>query len=196
MKIKLLILFTALLSLNTFSQKDINTNVNEVIVFSNNAQITRFKTINLSPGENDIRFIGLEKSINQSSIQVSGNEDITIISNQFKTVNTPKSSMPKELIKIEDTLAKLQRRITLNYNLITNYKSEKAIILENRKVKGNNSSLVIEDLADLTEFYREHLQELDVLIYDLNILSLVWSYCLIMSFYFFCIFTRNVRWLV
>ena len=171
MKIKLILILTALISFTSFSQKDIKSTVNEAIIFSNNAQITRYKTINLKPGENDIRFVGLEKSINQRSIQISGNEDVTVVSNTYQVINAPESDKPKELVKLEDSLAKLQRRITLNKNLLVNYRAEKAIILENRKVKGNNSSLVIEDLSDLTEFYRSNLQKLDVLMYDLSILN-------------------------
>jgi len=171
MKIRLTLLFIALISITSFAQKDIKTNVKEAIVFSNNAQITRFKTLKLKPGQTEIRFIGLEKNINANSIQISGNAGVTIISNQFKLINTPDSYKPKEMKRLEDSIAVLQRKIALNNNLSRNYQSEKNVILKHNNVKGNNTSFVVEDLQDLTKFYRDNLQKLDVLIYDLRIVN-------------------------
>lgn len=152
-----------------FSQKNVVSEVDKVVVFSQGAQIERNINVKLSVGENILRFVNLEKSINANTIQVYGSEDVTIISNDFSLKNRDEDFIPKAVKSIKEEIKMLDRKIAFANNRVGNFKSEKQMILSNKNVKGNNEGLIIDDLMDLAEYYREELNTIDSLIFEENL---------------------------
>ncbi len=158
--------FSVILSFNAQAQQNIITDVEKATVFSQGAQIERNKRINLEKGENILRFVNLERSININTIQVYGSDNITIVSTDYKSIQRDEEFLPDDVINIIDSIFSMDRVISLSNSRVTNYQNEKNMILANKNVKGANEGLIVEDLIDLADYYRVNLNKLDELIYD------------------------------
>lgn len=148
------------------AQKKVMTEVSKAVVFSQGAQIERNASINFTTGENVIRFVNLERSINANTIQVYGSEDVTIVSTDYILKDRDDDYLPKDVVAIKDDIEDLDRKIAFSSNRMENYRKEKAMILENKNVKAANEGLIIEDLMDLAEYYREQLNVIDSLLFE------------------------------
>ncbi|MBK6282595.1 MAG: DUF4140 domain-containing protein [Draconibacterium sp.] len=82
MKALNLILFCLIFG-NIFGQeiteKEIKTEVNEVTVFIDKAQVARHKTVELSPGITILKFTDLSPFIDSKSVQVKANGEVTVL---------------------------------------------------------------------------------------------------------------------
>lgn len=167
--LKLSLIFIFALSFYSFSQIEVSTKVKEATLFSNKAQITRVETIKLKKGDNIIQFTGLESSIDNNSVQVSGANGITIISNYIQMTNTKKSSQPIAIRKILDSIDVLKRVEQLGRKNVQNLEAEKNMILYNKSANGVNSGFNLDNMIDMAEYYRNNLGKIDALVYDENI---------------------------
>jgi hypothetical protein len=103
MNMKSIFFLIALLSFNyAFSQeiaeKELKTEVNEVTVFLDGAQITRKQNVNLKKGETILKFINLSPFIDARSVQVKALGEITVLSVNHQQNFLDKLEKPQELI--------------------------------------------------------------------------------------------------
>ncbi|MDD3914852.1 MAG: DUF4140 domain-containing protein, partial [Bacteroidales bacterium] len=77
------ILLLSLICSNLLGQeivdKEIKTEVNEVTVFIDKAQVTRQKTVELNSGITILKFINLSPFIDAKSVQVKASGDVTVL---------------------------------------------------------------------------------------------------------------------
>ena len=96
---------------NTHSQeiveKKVSTNVNEVTVFLEGAQITRKKTIEVKQGKTILKFSNLSPFIDAKSIQVKAEGNITVFAVNHQQNFIEKLDKQQELIDLEKNLKKL-----------------------------------------------------------------------------------------
>ena len=159
-----IILFS--ISTTIFGQQNVQTTIDKAIVFSSGGQIERTKKVNLKQGENVISFVNLETAINAKTIQVFASDKITIVSTDFKRQSREKESLPKNIVEIMDSLEILARELKRERGKRSNYVSEKNMILSNKVVGGGSEGFDIEDLMDLSDFYRSKINEIDEIVYQ------------------------------
>ena len=165
--INLSLILALFISFNSFGQKFVKSTVKEATIFSNQAQITRTQSVKLSKGENLVKFVGLERGILANSIQVSGNNGITIISVNNRVEATDKKSQSPEVKSLLDSLKIIQRNESLGREYVRNLTAEKNMIMYNKSASGKDG-FNVDNMFDLAQYYRINLNKIDALKYDKN----------------------------
>lgn len=159
-----------LLSFTAFAQKEtqVQSAIKEVTVFLNGAQITREATINLSAGTNYIEFNNLSSNLNPNSIQIQGNKNLSILSVNHIQKRFSEDEFTGELKQANDSLEDVSFKLGLRTGLKTVYSEEQNMILANKSLKGENTGVNIEDLMELSDFYRIRLKDIQYKIVELE----------------------------
>ena len=164
--------FFAILPALTFAhQHEVTTSVDSAIIFTEDAQLSRSRYLELEKGENTVRFIKLEQSIKPNSIQLfgtGGNKSITIVSTQFLKEATPKKNVSKIILQLKDSLKILNTEMTALNNRLHNLQQEKELIISHAKVDYHVEVDYINLIKSLAEYYRESTNEIDRLILSLE----------------------------
>lgn len=163
-KIFVALTLVALASFQTLAQstaKTLTTKITDVTVFMTGAQVTENGSIQLKEGENIFRITDLTAYLDPNSIQVEGNAGYTIMSVRHQinyTLDQSSSPMVKAVNdSLEEARFKQQELIGLKNVVI----QEKTLLENNRKIGGENSTLVVEDLQDMANFFRKRFQEIE-----------------------------------
>jgi uncharacterized protein (TIGR02231 family) len=162
--------FVLCITTSTIGQELIQSKINKAIVFTSGAQIERVQKVKLKQGENTVSFINLERGINQQTIQVYGNDKVTIVSTDFRRKVREDEFLPKQVLFLNDSLKRLDKKQNSNWKERDNLANEKNMILTNKTVQGKEG-FDIEDLMDLADYYRRKLNEIDELLYENSIES-------------------------
>jgi uncharacterized protein (TIGR02231 family) len=155
-----LILFCLLfgnISGQEITEKEIKTEVNEVTVFINKAQVARQKTVELSPGITILKFTNLSPFIDAKSVQVKANGDVTVLAVNHQQNFVDKLEKPEEVKKIESKLDDLNSQIKLEETYLSILKEELTFLNDNRIIGGKNNELNISTLKEASEFYSSKL---------------------------------------
>ncbi len=142
------------------SEKEIKTEVNEVTVFIDKAQITRQKTVELSPGITILKFINLSPFIDAKSVQIKASGDVTVLAVNHQQNFIDKLEKSEEVKKIEEILDDLNGQIKLEETYISILKDELTFLNDNRIIGGKNNELNISTLKEASEFYSTKLTAL------------------------------------
>lgn len=141
--------------------KTLTTKITDVTIFMTGAQVTENGNIQLKEGENIFRITDLTAYLDPNSIQVEGNAGYSIMSVRHQinyTLDQSSSPMVKAVNdSLEEARFKQQELIGLKNVVI----QEKTLLENNRKIGGENSTLVVEDLQDMANFFRKRFQELE-----------------------------------
>lgn len=161
----------AILNLATFAQKEVNVNstIKEVTVFLKGAQITREATLSLTSGTNYLVFNNLSSNLNPNSIQIQGNKDISILSVNHIQKQFSEDEYTGDLKLVGDSLENVNFKLGLREGLKTVYAEEQSMILANKSLKGENTGVNIEDLMELSDFYRIRLKDIQYKIVELDV---------------------------
>jgi len=163
MKTLNLILFCLIFS-NIFGQeiteKEIKTDVNEVTVFIDKAQVARQKTVELSPGITILKFTNLSPFIDSKSVQVKATGDVTVLAVNHQQNFLDKLEKSEEVKKIESKLDDLNDQIKLEETYLSILKEELTFLYDNRIIGGKISEFNISTLKEASDFYSSKLTAL------------------------------------
>ncbi|MDP4631144.1 MAG: DUF4139 domain-containing protein [Flavobacteriales bacterium] len=163
-----LTLFFALCAFVSFSQsKSVTAPIADVTLFLSGAQVTHKGGVTLKKGENTLVLSGLTAGMDVNSIQILGNKDYTILSVKHQMNYTSKVSNTR-VRAIQDSIKLLGFQTSERASLRAVYQEEKAFLQANRSIKGDNGLLIREDLAEMADFYRSRMKEIEYKILDLN----------------------------
>ncbi|SHE39222.1 conserved hypothetical protein [Mariniphaga anaerophila] len=158
------ILLLSLIFSNLFAQeiveKEIKTEVNEVTVFIDKAQVTRQKTVDVNSGITILKFINLSPFIDAKSIQVKASGEVTVLAVNHQQNFIDKLEKSEEVKKIEEKLDDLNDQIKLEETYLSILKDELTFLNDNRVIGGKNNELNISTLKDASEFYSTKLTAL------------------------------------
>jgi len=150
MKVLYLILFCLIFG-NIFGQeiteKEIKTEVNEVTVFIDKAQVARQKTVELSPGIAILKFTNLSPFIDSKSVQVKANGDVTVLAVNHQQNFVNKLEKSEEVKKTESKLVDLNGQIKLEETYLSILKEELTFLNDNRIIGGKINELNISTLT-------------------------------------------------
>jgi uncharacterized protein (TIGR02231 family) len=161
----------AFFSLTIVAQKqiEVNSTIKDVTVFLKGAQVTRDANISLHAGTNYLLFNNLSSSINPNSIQIEGSSDISILSVNHIKKKFSEDEFTGELKQANDSLQDISFKLGLRAGLKTVYAEEQSMILANKSLKGNNTGVNIEDLMELSDFYRIRLKDIQYKLVELDV---------------------------
>lgn len=147
---------------NTFGQKstEIISSVTKVIVYPRGAQVGHQAEQFLSSGRQLLRFVGLPSELDPASIGVSATNGINVLSVSAEVNPLRKQALPPNGQLLKDSLDSYQFDLKFNQNMMAVYQEERKMILANQKVGWESSDFVIEDIEDLSDFYRERLADI------------------------------------
>jgi hypothetical protein len=158
------ILFFSLIFGNLFSQenaeKEIKSDVNEVTVFLDGAQILRKKEIDLPIGKTVIRYVNLSPFIDAKSIQVKAEGELTVLSANHQQNYMEKMKKSMELTDLEKQLESIDDKIKVETTYLSIINEELAFLQENRNIGGKNEQVNITNLQQTSDFYSRKLTAL------------------------------------
>jgi len=141
-------------------QKMIKTDVSEVTVFIEGAQITRKKQIELGPGKTVIKFVDLSPFIDAKSVQVKADGELVVLSVTHQQNFLDKPAKSQEVIQLESQLKEIEDKINLENTHLSILNEELAFLQANRDIGGKNQATSITSLQEASDFYRTRLTAL------------------------------------
>jgi len=144
----------------TDNEKTVKSEIKEVTVFLNGAQITRTGDTYLNQGTTNILFQNLSPYINPSTVQVKGEGNFTILSVMYQLNYLNNISITKEVKQINDSIELLQQELLLQQGLQNVYSEEESMIIANKSIGGQNVGVKITDLVTAADFFRTRLTDI------------------------------------
>ena len=145
-----------------------NTEVKEVKVFQNGAQINRTLKSQVDAGMTQLNIEGLSANIDKNSISVAGTGEVVLLSvtHQLNYLNSEKKT--SEQVRLEDSLEFVQADQEKLNNLESVYNEEQSLLQANKSVGGANTGLTMENLQKVADFFRSRMLELKTKATDLH----------------------------
>jgi len=142
------------------TQKDITSEIKNVIVYQQGAQISREGSISIQKGKTTLLFKGLPSKISPESIQAKATNEVMIISVKHSVDYLNKTIVSKEITSLTNKRGILLDSIKMlnNYKIV--YSQEKDMILANKSVAGDNG-VNINELEQAATFFRKRLTEIE-----------------------------------
>lgn len=163
--IKLVHLFCfALLAVGIMAQevteKVVSTEVGEVTVFLEGAQVVRKKPVTVSKGISVLKFVNLSPYVDAKSLQVKAGGALTILSVSHQTNYLDKQVKPSEFSVLEKQLEQVEEKIKLETVQLAILAEELSFLKENRVIGGKNEQTTITNLQQTSDFYSTRLTAL------------------------------------
>ena len=168
------ILFTALLlstsQLFAASEKKIKSNIKNVTVFTQGAQVFRSAPITLSPGVTQVVLTGISAQVNPASIQAGGKGNFIVLdvkhNVEYPEPPSPEASkLPASVLREIKFLEDSVSDIGFSNDELEDKKSalllEKDMILKNKLSKGEGKSDSLAVLKQAMEFFRLKLDDIN-----------------------------------
>ncbi|WMI66006.1 mucoidy inhibitor MuiA family protein [Aestuariibaculum sp. YM273] len=159
----LLLLFLLIFNYNNAQEPNIipvTTEVSEVTVFIEGAQITRKKELTLKSGVSLLKFNNLSPFIQNKSIQVKALGNVTVLGVNHQQNFVDKLEKSKELNDLEQALEDVEDKIDVEKTQIAIINEEIAFLNENRQIGGRDRTLNVNDLKTTSDFYSSKLTSL------------------------------------
>jgi len=149
------------------NQKDVPSEIKNVTVYLQGAQVTREGSLFLQKGKTTLLFKALPATLSPESIQVNASDNVMIISVTQNIDYLNKSTVSKEILSLNEHRKALIDSIKIinNYKLV--YQQEKEMILANKSIAGNNG-VNINELQQAAEFFRKRLTEIESSVHRLD----------------------------
>ncbi len=162
MKIKYILITAILLGITTYvSASEIvkTERIHKVIVFRNGAQIESKVNQSIEKGEHLIIVDELPNSLDENTVQVSGEGDFTILSVESKSGTLDLHKKGKAYKALIDSIEYYEQLIEMDKIRKYAVDQEEDLLIANKNIS-SKQSLEIVDLEDLAELYKKRLPEL------------------------------------
>ncbi|WP_179347631.1 DUF4139 domain-containing protein [Winogradskyella pacifica] len=160
--LKTLLIFLFLLGTqltNAFQQPS---KIKMVTVYLDGAEINRESSIKINSGKSEITFNGLSPHIEESSIQISGLKDASILSINYGINYLSKQKQSDSISALQNELKTLDAKIQNQYDLIAGYNEELSLIQSNKKLGNETEVVSLEKLKTFATYYRTRITELKI----------------------------------
>lgn len=141
-------------------EKELKSDIKEVTVYLEGAQITREKQIELSKGTTDLKFTDLSPFIDAKTIQVKSGENLTVLSvnHQLNYINKTKTS--DKVKSLYENIKSLNELIVIEQTNLKIIDEQLSFLQENKVIGGKNDQLTIDNLKATSEFYGSQVSAL------------------------------------
>ena len=138
-------------------------NIKNVIVFNKGVNVQRYGNVTLKKGDNTIYIQDLSPYLANESIQFLMKSNKVIINSVSKEMNylgIP-NHLSNDVKLLNDSLLKTKENLRLANVAIEVYNQEKDLLNENKSVLKLSKEFIIDDLMDLTDFFRERMLDVE-----------------------------------
>lgn len=171
MKNLLSILFCAL-SLNLFSQSQIEielkSDINEVTIYLNGAQVTRSKTVDIPAGRATLKFINLSPFIDSKSISVNAKGDFKVLSVNLQQNFLTQQSKSRETEDLLKNKLDLEKKIKSENAYLEVLNEELAFLKTNSGIGGANTGTSLTAIKEADSYFTEKITSIKLKQIDLH----------------------------
>ncbi|PCJ94859.1 MAG: energy transducer TonB [Flavobacteriaceae bacterium] len=139
---------------------EIPSKIKEVTVYLNSAQIRRSVNCNINAGITKIDFIGLSTKIDESSIQISGLQYVSILSMAYDIDYLVTPEVSPEINALTNNIEALEMEIALLKNTIIGLEEEELVITTNRAIGSRSKDLDLERVKQISTYYRQRITQI------------------------------------
>lgn len=142
--------------------------IQEVTVYLSGAQITRKASCHLKEGVNKVVFTGLSPKIDESSIQVSGLQAVSILSMAYDINYLDKTESHPDADRWNSQIEAMEAKIAFLKNHILGLEEEERVINTNRLVSTDNQALSLQKVKEISQYYRERITAIKNEVFETN----------------------------
>lgn len=148
--------------------KKVTTEINSAIIYLDGAEIHRTKKVSVEKGRTKVVFTGLSPKFNSSNIQVTttNNIELLAISHRIDYLTNVKEKPRVQALKDSVKLIS-EKNIAFN-NEKDAYNIEKDMMLQNKKIGGNNNGVSIAELKQAADLFRARIMEINKAIANID----------------------------
>ena len=132
--------------------------IQEVTVFSSGAQIQRNATVPVQPGRSEILFSGLSNQLQQQSVQLKADANITLLSVQSTKDYFSQRKIEQDEKALLDRRADLNDKVDLDTRTLQVFKNEEQMLIKNQSIAGQNG-VKADELKQALDLQRQRLTE-------------------------------------
>ncbi len=151
------------------NDKKVPSTINDVTVYLSGAQIYRKAQCSLSEGKNKFVFTGLSAKVEESSIQISGLQSVSILSMSYDLNYLEKNTTDPQVKKWEDEIIERQHQTTMLNNIIAGLDEEEKVITSNRSLNNRVQVLDLDRVKQVSSYYRERITAIRNEIFKTNL---------------------------
>ena len=133
--------------------------IQNVTIFSSGARVERAANIAISPGRSEISFAGLSNQLDQQTVQLNADANITLLSVQATKDFLSQRKIDQQQRDLIDKSNALKDKIELDQKMLEVYKTEEAMLAKNQAI-GGQAGVKTTDLKEALEFQRQRLTEI------------------------------------
>lgn len=160
-KLFLLLSIFSVISVNAqIKETETASSIESVTVFFSGAQVTRTAKLNLNAGTNLIRLSKLSPYIDPNSIQVQGQNKFTIVSVNHRNNYLNETNDSGELLALKNKIELLQNDLAVNKADMTRLDEEIAYITANKTIVGDDKTVTVDDMMDMSELYQNRYKNI------------------------------------
>ena len=138
----------------------IKSEITDVTIYLEGAVVTRTATVNLKQGANQITLTGITNLANENTIQVKAPEGVLLQSVHYGIDYARMNRVSPEVQAKKDSLADARFSLKTKQALKATYNQELALLEANRSIGGDDTVLLVEDIEDMANFYRDRVKEI------------------------------------
>ncbi|WP_296316557.1 mucoidy inhibitor MuiA family protein [Winogradskyella sp. UBA3174] len=142
--------------------------ITDVTVYLDGAEINRTTKLSLKPGTTAHTLNGLSPYIEESSIQISGLKNTSILSINYGINYLSKQKQSDSILGLQDELKSFDNKTQYEYDLIAGYNEELSLIQNNKRLGNETEVVSLEKLKTFAAYYRTRITELKVAINKSN----------------------------
>ena len=142
------------------NEKSVESKINSVTVFLNQAQVSREVKTRLEAGRSSLVVSGLSAQLDPQSISVTAKGNYVILGISHRQNYLNEFNVPKPLKVLKDSVAWYQREVALQQSQREILGKEEQMLLANQKIGGTNQNLTVTELKAMADFYRGRLGDI------------------------------------
>lgn len=143
--------------------------ISQVTVYLSGANITRTAECNLPAGTSEITLTGLSTKIDESSVQISGLQSVSILSMSYGINFMPLIEDKTESLPLQNRLSAIDSEIAMLKNEISGLEEEEQVIYTNRAVSGKTLDVSLQKVKEIGTYYRQRITAIKNEIFRANL---------------------------
>ena len=141
----------------TFKEKGLKTEIKEVTVFLNGAQVFESGEVSIPIGKSILKIMNLSPFIDEKSIQVKADGDFTILSVNHKLNYLNASKKDEKIDSLRKLVDEIELTVSRSNARLGVLKEKQSLLNENKKLGGENSGVTIVQLKQAIELYETEI---------------------------------------
>ncbi|HTS44846.1 MAG TPA: DUF4140 domain-containing protein [Puia sp.] len=116
------------------------TYIENVTIYFSGARVERSSTVNVRPGRSEIYFEGLSNRLDQQTVQLKAEANITLLAVQTTKDFLGEHKIQDEEKELTDKTEVLKDKLNLDQKLLEVYKNDEAMLIKNQVIGGTAGS--------------------------------------------------------